>query len=46
MAMAWYPFEEIKQSDSTHSTYRDRTAGRTPRVSTLAGPTLATSNYR
>jgi MFS family permease len=44
VAIAWYPFEEIKQSASTPSTYRDRTAERTPRVSTSAGPTLATSN--
>ena len=45
VAMARYPFEEIEQSDST-SSYRHRAAERTPRVSTVAGPTLARSNYR
>src|SRR5262245_40875590 len=47
VAMAGYPIGESKQSDLIPSTYRpDRAADRTPRVSTPAGPTLATSNYR
>ena len=44
VAMAWYPLEESKQSDLTPSTHRDRAAECTPRVSTSAGATLATSN--
>src|SRR5262245_43309937 len=47
VAMAWYPLGESKQSDLIPSTYRPvRAADRTARVSTPAGPTLATSNYR
>lgn len=46
VAIAWYPFKEIEQSDSISSTYRNRAAERTARVSTSAGPTLVTSNYR
>jgi len=46
VAIAWYPFKEIEQSDSISSTYRNRAAERTPRVSTSVGPTLVTSNYR
>ena len=46
VAIAWYPFKEIEQSDSISSTYRNRAAERTARVSTSVGPTLVTSNYR
>src|SRR5215510_1658556 len=46
VAMAWYPLGESKQSDLIPSTYRGRAAERIPRVSTSAGPTLATRNYR
>jgi predicted MFS family arabinose efflux permease len=46
VAMAWYPLRESKQSDLIPSTYRGRAAERIPRVSTSAGPTLATPNYR
>jgi len=45
VAMAWYPFEESKQADSTLLA-GPRAAECIPRVSTVAGPTLATTNYR
>jgi len=45
VAMAWHPFEESKQADSTLLAGL-RAAECIPRVSTVAGPTLATSNYR
>jgi predicted MFS family arabinose efflux permease len=45
VAMVWYPFGESKQTDSTLLAGL-RAAESIPRVSTVAGPTLATSNYR
>jgi hypothetical protein len=44
VAMVWYPFEESKQADLIPSC-RARAAEQTPRVSTLAGCTLAKSSY-
>jgi MFS family permease len=41
-AMAWYPFEESKQSDSTSSTYLGHASNARPVSASSAGPTLAT----